>query len=132
MDSERDAITRRSALTRGFGGVALVCSFNFDKLKRGGAARRRVHPCVRPGPFEPFQRDLPIRSPGRSRRRSVEQYVMTMRPGKADILPGLETPILGYDGRFPGPTIPPRAAARWRSARSTRPGGSSTCTCTAA
>ena len=28
-----------------------------------------------------------------------------MKPGKADILPGLETPILGYDGRFPGPTI---------------------------
>ena len=28
-----------------------------------------------------------------------------MKPGTAEILPGLQTPILGYDGRFPGPTI---------------------------
>jgi FtsP/CotA-like multicopper oxidase with cupredoxin domain len=28
-----------------------------------------------------------------------------MQPGTAEILPGLQTPILGYDGRFPGPTI---------------------------
>ena len=30
MDWERDGITRRAALTRGFGGIALVCSFDFD------------------------------------------------------------------------------------------------------
>ncbi len=30
MDYERDGLTRRSALTRGFGGIALVCSFDFD------------------------------------------------------------------------------------------------------
>jgi spore coat protein A len=28
-----------------------------------------------------------------------------MKAGKAEILPNLETPVLGYDGLFPGPTI---------------------------
>ena len=28
-----------------------------------------------------------------------------MKAGTADILPGLETPVLGYNGLFPGPTI---------------------------
>ena len=35
----------------------------------------------------------------------MQQYVLTMRPGTADILPGLKTPILGYEGLYPGPTI---------------------------
>ena len=34
MDYERDGLTRRSALTRGFGGIALVCSFDFDRVAR--------------------------------------------------------------------------------------------------
>ena len=62
MDWERDGITRRSALTRGFGGIALVCSFDFDKrarpTRRADVARSRAP--RQSGPFEPFQRDVPI------------------------------------------------------------------------
>ncbi|HET6548656.1 MAG TPA: multicopper oxidase domain-containing protein, partial [Solirubrobacter sp.] len=100
-----EGFTRRAALQRGFGGVALVCSFNFDKLRtaRTSASARAAAASL----FEPFQRDVPLiplaRPVARSKRR--EQYVLTMQPGTAEILPGLQTPILGYDGRFPGPTI---------------------------
>ena len=47
-------ITRRSALRQGFGGIFLVCSFDFDKRKRavgGTSAFSRVsarQPIVRP------------------------------------------------------------------------------------
>ncbi len=109
MDWERgDGITRRSALGRGFGGIALVCSFDFDQRKR--AAKGQTSAFTRAsasGPFEPFQRDLPripVARPVES-TNELEKYVVTMKPGTADILPGLETPILGYNGTFPGPTF---------------------------
>ena len=35
----------------------------------------------------------------------VENYVVTQMAGTAKILPRLSTPILGYNGIFPGPTI---------------------------
>ena len=138
MDWERDGLTRRSALARGFGGVALVCSFDFDKLRAAvGAQDERVRARPSPsGPFEPFQRDLPIppvaRPVARSRGRS-QQYVLTMQPGTADILPGFKTPILGYDGLYPGPDDQGHPRARGRGpADATRAAARSTCTCTAA
>ena len=35
-------ITRRSALRQGFGGIALVCSFDFDKRKPPGPRDERL------------------------------------------------------------------------------------------
>ena len=37
-----------------------------------------------------------------------DAYEITQREAMAEILPGLRTPILGYDGIFPGPTIESR------------------------
>ncbi len=108
MDFERDLITRRSALARGFGGVVLVCSFDFDKRMRPAGARTSAYArASQSAPFQPFQRDVPIPAVARpvARSRTLEQYVLTMRPGTADILPGFKTPVLGYDGLYPGPTI---------------------------
>jgi FtsP/CotA-like multicopper oxidase with cupredoxin domain len=108
MDFERDRITRRSALARGFGGVFLVCSFDFDKRARPTGARTSAYArASQSRPFQPFQRDLPVPPVARpvAQSRSLQQYVLTMKPGTADILPGLSTPILGYDGLYPGPTI---------------------------
>ena len=74
MDYERDGLTRRTALTRGFGGIALVCSFDFDKLARTSGKKTAAY--VRSAsstPFDPFQRDLPIppvATPVVERRRS--------------------------------------------------------------
>jgi spore coat protein A, manganese oxidase len=101
-------LTRRSALGQGFGGVFLVCSFNRDKLPRAKAGRTSAWLRARAsGPFEPFQRDLPLPPVARpvSETKALQKYAITMRPGSASILPGLTTPVLGYDGLYPGPTI---------------------------
>src|SRR5262249_45123231 len=95
--------TRRSAMRQGFGGIALVCSFNFDQRTRPGGGTSAFARAQANGPFQPFQRDLPRIPVARGIAR--DRYVLTMKPGTADILPGYTTPILGYDGRFPGPTI---------------------------
>ena len=86
-------------------------------------------------PFEPFQRDVPIppvATAGRATKK-LEQYVITMKPGTADILPGLQTPILGYNGLLPGADDqgPARARGPDPPAQPERP-RRSTCTCTAA
>ena len=34
--------------------------------------------------------------------RTRDTYAMTVREGMAEILPGFQTPIYGYDGVYPG------------------------------
>ena len=110
MDWERDGITRRAALTRGFGGIALVCSFDFDKVTRTQRQARRPRSRARRRPARSSRSSATCRS-RRSRGRSAPRPTarsstrFTMKAGKAEILPGLETPVLGYNGLFPGPTI---------------------------
>ena len=121
MDWERDGITRRSALTRGFGGVALVCSFDFDKRAR---PTRRAHERVRararrPAPFEPVPARPADPAGGAAGRATeqLEQYVFTMKPGTADILPGLQDADPGLRrAASRGRRSRPRGAARSRSA----------------
>jgi FtsP/CotA-like multicopper oxidase with cupredoxin domain len=100
---------------RGAAGVAALCSF--DKLALGSSLTGRSAPAqvaVAASPFAPFQVDvpiLPVLEPVEV-TGDVERYELTMREGIADILPGFETPIIGYDGRFPGPTIRVREGRR--------------------
>ncbi|HWK29644.1 MAG TPA: multicopper oxidase domain-containing protein [Solirubrobacter sp.] len=114
MNWEVDGITRRAALTRGFGGVgalALVCSFDRDKVARISGKKTSAYVrSARSAPFDPFQRDLPIPpvATPTARSKKLDQYVITMKEGTADILPGYETPILGFNGLYPGPTIKAR------------------------
>lgn len=106
--SRADDMTRREALRFGIGGAAFVCSFNFDKFARPvagvtAAGRRRKLAAA----FDPFQVDLPVPPTLAPVRRGakLDEYAITMREGSARILPGLDTPITGYEGTFPGPTI---------------------------
>jgi spore coat protein A, manganese oxidase len=59
----------------------------------------------------PFQRPLPIPPAPRpvSTAGGVDRYAIVQRPGTAEMLPGVSTPIWGYDGRFPGPTLHSRS-----------------------
>jgi FtsP/CotA-like multicopper oxidase with cupredoxin domain len=119
----RDPMTRRESLLYGFGGAAFVCSFNLDRFAhpvRGTTAagrRRRLA-----ANFDPFQVDLPVAPVLQPLRRTAErdEYRITMKGGTAHILPGLDTPVSGYDGTFPGPTI---RASRGRPVRVTQVNG---------
>jgi len=57
-----------------------------------------------------------------SRRGGVDRYVITERPDSQAVLPtatGLTTPIWGYEGSYPGPTIEARPGrsveVEWRN-----------------
>ncbi len=54
----------------------------------------------------PFQVPLPI--PPVARPVGPDRYRITQRVAQQQILPGLRTPVLGYDGIFPGPTFETR------------------------
>ena len=60
---------------------------------------------------EPYRVPLPVPPVARPVGRDAagaELYRMTQRVAAAEILPGVRTPVLGYDGIFPGPTIETR------------------------
>lgn len=107
MDWEEVALTRRDALKQCFGGVALVCSFDLARPSRPGGRTSAARRVARAAQFEPFRVDVPITpvlQPTR-RTRTTEYYALRMGPGEEEILPGVKTPVLGYRGQYPGPTI---------------------------
>jgi spore coat protein A len=57
-----------------------------------------------PGPFTVPLPIPPQAIPSRS-GPDGEVYDLTARPATVELLPGVRTPVWGYDGRFPGPTI---------------------------
>ncbi|ANN17297.1 copper oxidase [Amycolatopsis orientalis] len=58
---------------------------------------------------EPFRVPLPVPPVLRPHRTDgADHYTITQRAATAEILPGVRTPIWGYDGIFPGPTIESR------------------------
>jgi FtsP/CotA-like multicopper oxidase with cupredoxin domain len=60
---------------------------------------------------EPYRVPLPIPPVARPVGRDAtgaELYRITQRVARAELIPGVRTPILGYDGIHPGPTIETR------------------------
>ena len=92
-------------------------SFGARRVVTSAAMRAQAR-----SPFEPFRRDLPripeLLPVRRTRTRDV--YEITIREATAEVLPGFQTPIYGYDGIYPGPTIRARtgreAVVRQRNA----------------
>ncbi len=76
-----------------------------------GSARRLVESALVSSPqVEKFDVRLPVPpvlEPDRT-DETTDYYTITQREETAEILPGYETTIWGYDGRFPGPTIEAR------------------------
>ncbi len=103
-----DAWTRRDVMRNGMFSAALLCTLGPKSLLSGpkvvtSAARRSQATA----PFQPFQADLPMMPellPVRS-TRTTDFYEVAIRDGMAEILPGFQTPIYGYEGIYPGPTI---------------------------
>jgi FtsP/CotA-like multicopper oxidase with cupredoxin domain len=64
-----------------------------------------IPPVLAPvAPFEPAC-DLAGNSPAPFPPLPTVFYAIEQRPGIAEIIPGVETPIWGYEGIYPGPTI---------------------------
>ena len=95
-------------MRNGFASVALLCTL--PGRARWAAAALVTSAALRAqarSPFEPFRRDLPripeLQPVRRTRTRDI--YDVTIQEGMAEVLPGFQTPIYGYDGVYPGPTI---------------------------
>ncbi len=73
----------------------------------------RVLPSLAPLP-KPFEATLPMMAVARPVRSDgqTDFYEITARAAKAQILPGLDTTIWGYDGIFPGPLFEARRGRR--------------------
>jgi spore coat protein A len=106
-------ISRREFLKLGLaGGLALSLPFGASACSGEGStgtllpSRARLPEAFKvPLPVPPVLR--PVRTDA-----GVDYYEMTQRVGRAEILPGLETEIWGYEGIFPGPTIASRSGRR--------------------
>ncbi|GAB6898736.1 multicopper oxidase family protein [Kineosporia succinea] len=89
-------------LLTGCGGRSENSSANVSTQGSAG----RLLPSEAPLP-EPFGRALPVPrvlKPVRT-EPGTDYYEITQKTGTARILDDLETPVWGYDGTFPGPTI---------------------------
>jgi spore coat protein A, manganese oxidase len=103
-----DAWSRRDFMRNSFASVALLCalpsagSVGGRRVVTSAAMRAQAR-----SPFLPFRRDLPripeLQPIQRTRTRDV--YDVTIQQGTAEVLPGFQTPIYGYEGVYPGPTI---------------------------
>jgi FtsP/CotA-like multicopper oxidase with cupredoxin domain len=98
--------TRRQALERGalsIGAVCLLGNRAITPVKRTSAGKRVGAAAA----ATPFQAELPIPPTllPVSSTAAEDVYELTVREGQMEIIPNRVTPVYGYDGIFPGPTI---------------------------
>ena len=98
----------RRDLLRALGGTAVAAGVGvpFARGVRGATSTGAPLPSRLPLP-RPYQRPLTL--PETLRAGPGGLYTIVQRPGVAEILPGVRTPIWGYQGRFPGPTLRSRS-----------------------
>ena len=100
--------SRRDFMRNGSYSIALLCTFGTPSAFKGNSVVTSAARRAQAGsPFVPFQRDLPIMpelAPVSS-RGGIDVYDIEIRDAVAEVLPGFQTPIYGYNGVYPGPTI---------------------------
>ena len=90
-------------LAGGAGAAAALAACGLGGLS-GQTAELMTSRARLPKPFDVALPIPPVKRPVRSDGTS-DYYEIVQRVADAEILPGLRTPILGYDGIFPGPTL---------------------------
>jgi spore coat protein A, manganese oxidase len=102
-------ITRRQAMQ--IGGIGIIGAFGLAVPLRSVDAKSASQLAARNMP-KPYQGTLTIPSVLPYSRTTMDadghvrrHYRIQQKLGSANIVPGLSTPILGYNGTFPGPTI---------------------------
>ncbi|QIN80167.1 multicopper oxidase domain-containing protein [Rubrobacter marinus] len=107
MQAGRRRFTRREVLGLGLlGAAAFALPLERSARTKFGDQLEKLPP--------PFGAELPIPKPLPPTRASAttDFYNITMKKGTASIIPGLPTPIWGYNGQFPGPMISARKGRR--------------------
>jgi spore coat protein A, manganese oxidase len=105
------SLSRRRFLGAVGGAAVLAGVAGCDSVGSGQTAE--LLPSEIPLP-QRFRVPLPI-PPEKERARSTtdtDYHEITQRVREVEIVPGFHTPIFGYDGMFPGPTIRSRAGRR--------------------
>ncbi|HEY0637041.1 MAG TPA: multicopper oxidase family protein [Pseudonocardiaceae bacterium] len=88
------------------GGSTTGCGISLGQTGEGLTTTARLPaPYTVPLPVPPVARPVSTDS-------DTDVYELTQREASVEILPGLRTPILGYDGVYPGPTIVSRSGRR--------------------
>jgi FtsP/CotA-like multicopper oxidase with cupredoxin domain len=101
-------VRRRSFLGL-LGAAALAgCGVGCGAGTAGQTGERLVSGVRLPAPFRVPLPVPPVARPVGTGAGGAELYRVTQRVARVEILPGLRTPVLGYDGIFPGPTIESR------------------------
>jgi spore coat protein A len=110
-------LTRKEFLKLGLvggGGLALSSSASASSAwgREGGTTGNLLRSKAQlPKPFTIPLFVSPVLEPDRT-DDGIDFYEMTTKVGRAEILPGLETEVWGYDGIFPGPTINSRSGRK--------------------
>ncbi len=97
--------TRREAMGHGFASVAMLCALPTVATKSASSVKASA------ALAEPYQADLQV-PPSLvpvSSTATEDRYRLAIRQGRAEIIPGRQTPVYGYDGIYPGPTIRARS-----------------------
>ena len=101
--------SRRDFMRNGSYSFALVCTFASTSSLKGAHGHDLGRTPLPGGQAVRAVRAWTCRSRRRSRRRrrakGVDVYDVDIQEGLAEILPGFQTPIYGYEGIYPGPTI---------------------------
>ena len=109
--------TRRDVLK--LGGLGALGVTGAAMLPFGAELGAKSASALAEGRLQPFRTRFTrpkLARPVRSRRdvngQWVDVYELTMKRGRAQVLPGLTTTVFGYDGQVPGPTVKVRRGRR--------------------
>ncbi|MEU7863774.1 multicopper oxidase family protein [Nonomuraea sp. NPDC049141] len=98
-------VTRRQALRLlGLGAAAVAAAPGCSLLSRTPQPQLLTSGAPLPQPFA-----VPLPVPAPAKPSSPGHYDLVEQAAEVEILPGLRTPIWGYGGQFPGPTIEARS-----------------------
>ena len=109
--------TRRDVLK--LGGLGALGVTGAAMLPFGAELGAKSASALAEGRLQPFRTRFTrpkLARPVHSRRDGngewVDVYELTMKRGRAQVLPGLTTTVFGYDGQVPGPTVKVRRGRR--------------------